>query len=168
MISLLTCDKSSTKNKGIKYSVTSELKDILTRLDARIRRLHSSLPMNAMLVICTGHGNTAIVHRYVLILSKVFINWTCCVIILLSTQLFDWKRKCRWTQVKQLLMFIKFIFMRNMTCWCRLIFIKYMYWWVQSLVPYFCYFVVFLLEEAIMHSSPYALVFLFRYSNAIT
>ncbi|KAF7126415.1 hypothetical protein RHSIM_Rhsim11G0077000 [Rhododendron simsii] len=63
MISLLTCDKSSTKNKGIKYSVTSELKDILTRLDARIRRLHSSLPMNAMLVICTGHGNTAIVHR---------------------------------------------------------------------------------------------------------
>lgn len=63
MISLLTCDKSSTQKKGIKYSVTSELKDILTRLDARIRRLHSSLPMNAMLVICTGHGNTAIVHR---------------------------------------------------------------------------------------------------------
>ncbi|XP_058188910.1 small RNA degrading nuclease 5 [Rhododendron vialii] len=63
MISLLTCDKSSTKKKGIKYSVTSELKDILTRLDARIRRLHSSLPMNALLVICTGHGNTAIVHR---------------------------------------------------------------------------------------------------------
>ncbi|KAG5525191.1 hypothetical protein RHGRI_031765 [Rhododendron griersonianum] len=63
MISLLTCDKSSTQKKSIKYSVTSELKDILTRLDARIRRLHSSLPMNAMLVICTGHGNTAIVHR---------------------------------------------------------------------------------------------------------
>ncbi|KAI8531445.1 hypothetical protein RHMOL_Rhmol11G0137800 [Rhododendron molle] len=63
MISLLTCDKSSTQKKGIKYSVTSELKGILTRLDARIRRLHSSLPMNAMLVICTGHGNTAIVHR---------------------------------------------------------------------------------------------------------
>ncbi|KAE9446532.1 hypothetical protein C3L33_21574, partial [Rhododendron williamsianum] len=63
MISLLTCDKSSAQKKGIKYSVTSELKDILTRLDARIRRLHSSLPMNAMLVICTGHGNTAIVHR---------------------------------------------------------------------------------------------------------
>lgn len=63
MISLLTCEKSSTKRKGIKYTVTSELKDILTRLDARIRRLHSSLPMNTLLVICTGHGNTAIVHR---------------------------------------------------------------------------------------------------------
>ncbi|PSS17492.1 Small RNA degrading nuclease [Actinidia chinensis var. chinensis] len=63
MMSLLTCDKNSTRRKGIKYSVSSELKDILSRLNARVKRLHYSLPTNAMLVICTGHGNTAIVHR---------------------------------------------------------------------------------------------------------
>ncbi|CAL5384583.1 unnamed protein product [Camellia sinensis] len=62
MISLLTCNKS-TGRKGIKYSVTSELKDILTRLDARIRSVHSNLPTNAMLIIFTGHGDTAVVHR---------------------------------------------------------------------------------------------------------
>ncbi|KAL7208504.1 hypothetical protein ACSBR1_030279 [Camellia fascicularis] len=63
MISLLTCNKKSTSRNGIKYKVTSELKDILSRLDARIRCLHSNLPTNAIIVICTGHGDTAIVHR---------------------------------------------------------------------------------------------------------
>ncbi|CAL5417533.1 unnamed protein product [Camellia sinensis] len=63
MISLLTCKKKSTSRNGIKYKVTSELKDILSRLDARIRCLHSNLPTNAIIVICTGHGDTAIVHR---------------------------------------------------------------------------------------------------------
>ncbi|KAI7993834.1 Small RNA degrading nuclease 5 [Camellia lanceoleosa] len=63
MISLLTCNKS-TGRKGIKYSVTSELKDILTRLDARVRSVHSNLPTNAMLIIFTGHGDTAVVHSY--------------------------------------------------------------------------------------------------------
>ncbi|KAL6952796.1 Small RNA degrading nuclease 5 [Sarracenia purpurea var. burkii] len=63
MMSLLTCNKNSTGRKSIKYSVTSDLKDLLTRLDARIRCVYSSLPKNALLVICTGHGDTAIVHR---------------------------------------------------------------------------------------------------------
>ncbi|KAA8546501.1 hypothetical protein F0562_002760 [Nyssa sinensis] len=63
MISLLTCDKKTSSRKGIKYTVTSELKDILTRMDARIRSLYSSLPTNAMLIVFTGHGDTAIVHR---------------------------------------------------------------------------------------------------------
>ncbi|KAK2974541.1 hypothetical protein RJ640_007385 [Escallonia rubra] len=63
MIALLTCNKSSTSRKSIKYSVTSELKDILGRLNARIRSVYSSLPANAMLIICTGHGDTAIVQR---------------------------------------------------------------------------------------------------------
>ncbi|CAH2050717.1 unnamed protein product [Thlaspi arvense] len=63
MISLLTCNKKSAGRKGIKYSVTSELKEILIRLDARVRSLHSSLPANAMLIVCTGHGDTASVQR---------------------------------------------------------------------------------------------------------
>ncbi|THG01993.1 hypothetical protein TEA_002559 [Camellia sinensis var. sinensis] len=63
MISLLTCKKKSTSRNGIKYKVSSELKDILSRLDARIQCLHSNLPTNAIIVICTGHGDTAIVHR---------------------------------------------------------------------------------------------------------
>ncbi|CAK9145718.1 unnamed protein product [Ilex paraguariensis] len=63
MISLLTCNKKSTGRKCIKYSVTTELKDILSRMDARVRSLYSNLPANAMLIICTGHGDTAMVHR---------------------------------------------------------------------------------------------------------
>lgn len=63
MISLLTCNKKSTTPKGIKFSVTSELKDILTCIDTRIRSLYHELPANTMLIICTGHGDTAIVHR---------------------------------------------------------------------------------------------------------
>ncbi|THF95637.1 hypothetical protein TEA_015247 [Camellia sinensis var. sinensis] len=72
MISLLTCNKS-TGRKGIKYSVTSELKDILTRLDARIRSVHSNLPTNAMLIIFTGHGDTAVVHRYAYIVLVLIL-----------------------------------------------------------------------------------------------
>ncbi|XP_043698425.1 small RNA degrading nuclease 5-like isoform X2 [Telopea speciosissima] len=63
MISLLTCHKTSKRCKDIKYSVTPELKDILTRMDARIRSLYARLPTNAMLIVCTGHGNTAVVQR---------------------------------------------------------------------------------------------------------
>ncbi|GFS37558.1 polynucleotidyl transferase, ribonuclease H-like superfamily protein [Actinidia rufa] len=63
MISLVTCDKNSTQSKGIKYSVSTELKDILSRLNARIKRLYYILPTNAILVICTDHGKTAIVRR---------------------------------------------------------------------------------------------------------
>lgn len=62
MISLLTCSKS-TGRKSITYNVTSELKDILSRIDNRVKSLYSCLPCNAMLVICTGHGDTAIVQK---------------------------------------------------------------------------------------------------------
>lgn len=68
MIALLTCNKESTgSRKRMKYNVNSELKDTLSHLDARIRSVYSSLPTNAMLIICTGHGDTAIVHRYTLL-----------------------------------------------------------------------------------------------------
>ncbi|KAF8404365.1 hypothetical protein HHK36_009248 [Tetracentron sinense] len=63
MISLLTCHKKLTSRKGIKCTVTSELKDILTRMDARIHSLYTSLPINTMFITCTGHGDTAIVQR---------------------------------------------------------------------------------------------------------
>jgi RNA exonuclease 1 len=74
MMSLLTCRKKSANRKGIKCSVTPELKEILTRMDARICSLYNALPVNAMLIICTGHGDTAIVHRYV--------HWTCFIQLL--------------------------------------------------------------------------------------
>ena len=63
MMSLLTCRKNSVNGKGIKLGVTAELKEILARMDARIHSLCTSLPTNSMLIVCTGHGDTAIVHR---------------------------------------------------------------------------------------------------------
>ncbi|KAK4481329.1 hypothetical protein RD792_012214 [Penstemon davidsonii] len=69
MISLLTCSKSNGK-KSIGYKVTSELKDILSRIDSRVKSLYSCLPSNAMLVICTGHGDTAVIQKIRKILSE--------------------------------------------------------------------------------------------------
>ncbi|KAK6939976.1 Exonuclease, RNase T/DNA polymerase III, partial [Dillenia turbinata] len=63
MISLLTCNQKSVDRKDVKCKVNSELKDVLTRLNTRVQNLYSSLPTNAMLIICTGHGDTAIVQR---------------------------------------------------------------------------------------------------------
>lgn len=63
MIAMLTCEKKSSNRKNIKYEITPELKNILNRMDARVRSLYANLPPNAMLVICTGHGDTAIVQR---------------------------------------------------------------------------------------------------------
>ncbi|XP_010999831.1 PREDICTED: small RNA degrading nuclease 5 isoform X2 [Populus euphratica] len=63
MISLLTCEKKSTNTKGMKCNMTPQLKEILTSMDARVRCLYSTLPTNTMLIICTGHGDTAIVNR---------------------------------------------------------------------------------------------------------
>ncbi|GAB4860596.1 Small RNA degrading nuclease 5 [Ancistrocladus abbreviatus] len=63
LISLLTCHKKSLGSKGVKCSITSELREILSRMDSRIRNLYTSLPLNSMLIICTGHGDTATIHR---------------------------------------------------------------------------------------------------------
>lgn len=63
MISLLTCGKKNSSKKGVKHPLSSELKEILSRIDARVRSLHAALPTNSMFIICTGHGNIAIVHR---------------------------------------------------------------------------------------------------------
>ncbi|GMH00884.1 hypothetical protein Nepgr_002723 [Nepenthes gracilis] len=63
LISMLTCHKKSLRCKGLKCSITSELREILTRTDARIRKLYASLPVNTMLIVFTGHGDTATIHR---------------------------------------------------------------------------------------------------------
>lgn len=63
MIALLTCEKQSNSRKSIKFDVTPEQKDILSRMNQRVRSIYSNLPLNAMLIICTGHGDTAIVQR---------------------------------------------------------------------------------------------------------
>lgn len=70
MISLLTCGEKSTGRKTIKYRATEELKDILTRINSRLRSLYSCLPLNTMLIVCTGHGDTAIVSRLRRILAE--------------------------------------------------------------------------------------------------
>ncbi|KAF9610425.1 hypothetical protein IFM89_022336 [Coptis chinensis] len=63
MISLLTCNKNSTKKREIRCSLTSDLKSILTRMDDRIKSLYTALPSNSMLIVCTGQGDTATVQR---------------------------------------------------------------------------------------------------------
>uniref|UniRef100_A0A7N0TZG8 Exonuclease domain-containing protein n=2 Tax=Kalanchoe fedtschenkoi TaxID=63787 RepID=A0A7N0TZG8_KALFE len=62
MMSLLTCHSPCNKRKS-KNIVAPEIKEVLTRLDGRIRTIYSLLPTNAMIIICTGHGDTAIVQR---------------------------------------------------------------------------------------------------------
>ncbi|KAL4316247.1 hypothetical protein AHAS_Ahas15G0266000 [Arachis hypogaea] len=62
MMALFTCQKNRDNGKG-KMSAPAELKEILARMDARIRSVYTSLPTNAMLIICTGHGDTAVVRR---------------------------------------------------------------------------------------------------------
>ncbi|KVH87490.1 small RNA degrading nuclease 5 [Cynara cardunculus var. scolymus] len=63
MMALLTCNKKFKGRKSIKYTVTPDLKDVLNRLNIRIKNIYSNLPTNAMLIVCSGHGDTAIVQR---------------------------------------------------------------------------------------------------------
>ncbi|XP_076960477.1 small RNA degrading nuclease 5-like [Bidens hawaiensis] len=63
MIALLTCDNKSNGRKSIKYTVTPDLKDVLKRINSRIDNIYSNLPTNAMLILCSGHGDIAIVQR---------------------------------------------------------------------------------------------------------
>ncbi|CAH8356794.1 unnamed protein product [Eruca vesicaria subsp. sativa] len=60
MISLLTCSASEKRPKS---KVSAETKEILKKMDERVDALHTALPTNAMFIVCTGHGDTSIVHR---------------------------------------------------------------------------------------------------------
>ncbi|KAI3776574.1 hypothetical protein L1987_46360 [Smallanthus sonchifolius] len=70
MIASLTCNNKSKGRKSIKYTVTPDLKDLLSRLNSRIENIYSNLPTNAMLILCSGHGDTAIVQRLKKMLSE--------------------------------------------------------------------------------------------------
>uniref|UniRef100_A0A0D9XXK6 Exonuclease domain-containing protein n=1 Tax=Leersia perrieri TaxID=77586 RepID=A0A0D9XXK6_9ORYZ len=61
-IALQTCDRK-TAQKRTKQQACPELKEILIELDKKIRKLYSTLPDNAMLIICSGHGDTPLVQR---------------------------------------------------------------------------------------------------------
>ncbi|KAH0940096.1 hypothetical protein HID58_007557 [Brassica napus] len=63
MISLLTCSHDSAPEKHPMSKVSAETKEILKKMDERVHALHAALPPNAMFIVCTGHGDTAIVHR---------------------------------------------------------------------------------------------------------
>ncbi|CAJ1971978.1 unnamed protein product [Sphenostylis stenocarpa] len=63
MMALQTCQNNSAKRNGFKLKEPAELKEIMARMDARIHNLYLSLPTNAMMIIFTGHGDTAIVRR---------------------------------------------------------------------------------------------------------
>ncbi|CAH8313825.1 unnamed protein product [Eruca vesicaria subsp. sativa] len=63
-ISLLTCsDDDSGLKKRSKSKVSLETKEILKKIDEKVNALHAALPTNAMFIVCTGHGDTSIVHR---------------------------------------------------------------------------------------------------------
>ncbi|CAA6663865.1 unnamed protein product [Spirodela intermedia] len=61
VISSLTCKSSSQSD--VLCSISQELKGILMCMDKRIERLYEALAVNSMLIISTGHGDTAIVQR---------------------------------------------------------------------------------------------------------
>ncbi|CAK9313790.1 unnamed protein product [Citrullus colocynthis] len=63
LLSLLTCDTKSVNKKRNRPKISLELREILARMDSRINGLYTSLPTNAMLIICTGHGDIALVQR---------------------------------------------------------------------------------------------------------
>ncbi|KAJ0232396.1 Small RNA degrading nuclease 5 [Hirschfeldia incana] len=64
MISLQTCSSDvSASEKHPKSKVSAETKEILKKMDERVHALHAALPPNAMFIVCTGHGDTSIVHR---------------------------------------------------------------------------------------------------------
>ncbi|GJY46629.1 small RNA degrading nuclease 5 [Tanacetum coccineum] len=70
MTVLLTCKNMSKCRKSIKYTVTPDLKDVLHRLNSRIKDVYANLPNNAMLIVCSGHGDTSVVQRLRKMLAK--------------------------------------------------------------------------------------------------
>jgi len=51
------------QKKTFGHEVSSELQAILQHMDKRFRNLFTALPTNGLLIISTGHGDTATVKR---------------------------------------------------------------------------------------------------------
>lgn len=65
MIALTTCSDKLAKStkKTVVREISSELQAILQHMDKRVRNLFTALPTNGLLIISTGHGDTATVRR---------------------------------------------------------------------------------------------------------
>ncbi|THU58817.1 hypothetical protein C4D60_Mb03t18450 [Musa balbisiana] len=63
VISSMTCKRKKARTTIKHGALCSELKDILTGIDVKIQKLYNALPNNALLIVSTGHGDTAIVQR---------------------------------------------------------------------------------------------------------
>ncbi|PKA54538.1 Small RNA degrading nuclease 5 [Apostasia shenzhenica] len=63
MVSLLTCNRKSAMQAMQLRTLSSELKSVLLRLDARIEDLYNALARNTLFIVSTGHGDTATVQR---------------------------------------------------------------------------------------------------------
>lgn len=65
MIALTTCSDKLAKStkKTFGHEVSSELQAILQHMDKRVMNLFTALPTNGLLIISTGHGDTATVRR---------------------------------------------------------------------------------------------------------
>ncbi|KAJ4819093.1 Small RNA degrading nuclease 5 [Rhynchospora pubera] len=68
VLSLSTCDEKSARKKT--KDMCPELKNVLSEIDSKIAKLYNSLPVNSMLIIATGHGDTPLVQRLRKMLSN--------------------------------------------------------------------------------------------------
>lgn len=64
MIALTTCNEKFVKRKkNVGRKISLELQAILEYMDKRVKKLFAAMPTNGLLIISTGHGDTATVRR---------------------------------------------------------------------------------------------------------
>lgn len=61
MSALLTC--SGGRTEAAVPPLTAALEQVLLRLDARVQAIYEGLPPNVLLLVATGHGDTATVRK---------------------------------------------------------------------------------------------------------
>lgn len=62
----MTCGTESKENEILLPPVSEGLKAVLSKMNQRVKRVHDALPTNAMMIIVTGHGDTASTRRFCL------------------------------------------------------------------------------------------------------
>lgn len=60
---LKTCNEDDPDSL-IDLPISREFELILAKTDERVKALYDALPVNAMLLVVTGHGDTACLRRY--------------------------------------------------------------------------------------------------------